>query len=586
MMVMTQPQNELAMPKLLSVEIAGARQETARQRAGASPGRRRKIAFLVAVVFTSASLVQQVLFATGLVSHWPLGALRGSPAPLLLVAAPAWALARPWPSPPPRLRKAAASLARVPPSLALGLTLLLTVVLWHGLQGGLPYLGHDEAVYATKARSWLTGAPAAQWRPYRPVGLPALGWIALHVSDDVGSVRALGLILALFTLAITYVVAARLTGPGRAAVATLVMVSGWGFLRRLPEFLDDIPAAGLLLAVTCLIIRARQRPGSYSLLAAAAVAVAAFYVRYGAICGLLLLGVSALVTWGWRGWITSWRDIAAGGVLAGGLGAHLAYSNSTAGSPLEVFFSALQVARTGYYGQGLVYYALTFPFRLAGDLGGAVMAAGLIAAFPAACRLWRRDRLDGASLADRVRIFLALTAVAYVLLLGLIADGQERYVFFPVLLLLIAGVDAIARYAGSWSGIVLAAITALAVLAAVVDYGVAMNGDIAVVTARQASLAAAAQRIPGHHRCLVVTGFQPEMGWYSGCATTGFPQAETGRLPSGELVYVVLFQRGTGQPHAVQLRKMVAGWHATAITVNTKGSLGRAWIITLSSGHS
>ena len=567
------------------MKIATVRRSTARQPDEPDPGRRRRIAFAVAVVFTCASVVQQILFATGLVRQWPVSALRGSPVPLLLVAAPAWALTRPWPSPPPRLRKAAASLTRVPPWLALALTLLLTVVLWRGLQGGLPYLGHDEAVYATKARSWLTGAPAAQWRPYRPVGLPALGWIALHVRDDVGAVRALGLILALSTLIITYLVAARLTSPRRAAVATLIMVSGWGFLRRLPEFLDDIPAAGLLLAVGYLIIRARQRPGSYSLTAAAVVAVAAFYVRYGAILGLLVLGVAALVAWGWRGWITSWRDIAAGGVLIGGLGAHLAYSSSTGGSPLEVLFSALQVARTGYYGEGLVYYALIFPFRLAGDLGGVVMAAGLISAFAAARRVLRGDGQGGASPAERVRVFLALTAVAYVILLGVIADGEERYVFFPVLLLLILGVDAIARYAGSWSVIAGCAVTALAVLAAVVDYRVAMNGDLALLTGQETSVVAAAQQISGHHPCLVVTGFEPEMGWYSGCATTSFPQAETGRLPTGEPVYVVLFQRGTvGQPHRAQLRKILAGRHATVTILNTKGSFGRARIITLSSG--
>lgn len=205
-----------------------------------------------------------------------------------------------------------------------------------------------------------------------------------------------------------------------------------------------------------------------------------------------------------------------------------------------------------------------------------------MAAFPAARRVFR---LGGASPADHVRVFLAVTAVANVLLLGLIADGEERYVFLSVLLLLILGADAIARYASSWSAIVLAAFAAFAVLAAGVDYRVVMNGDFAVVTAEQTSLVTAAQEISGRHPCLVVTGFQPEMGWYSGCATTGFPQGETGRLPPGERVYVVLFQRGgTGQPHLAQLKKLTAGRHVTIKNVHTNGSLGDARIITLSSG--
>jgi hypothetical protein len=548
--------------------------------------RRRRFALAIAVLFTSASLIQQVLYAIGVLRNWPVSALRGSPMPLLLVAAPAWALAwhRPAPAPPSRLRNAAASLARVPPLLPLALILVLTIVLWRGLQGGLPYLGHDEAVYATKARSWLTGSPAAQWRSYRPVGLPALGLIALNIRNRVGAVRIVGLALALMTLAITYYVAARLTGPRRAVVGVLVVVSGWAFLRRLPEFLNDIATAGLLLAIAYLIVQARRRPGSSALLGASFLAVAAFDVRYGAVLNVIVLGVAALVTWGWRGWLTSWRDIAAGCVLIVGMGVHVVYSSRVAGTPLTILLSALQVARGGFVGEGLAYYALIFPFRLAGDLGGAVMAAGLVAAFPAARRLLRGGKQ---SPADRVRVFLALAAVANVILLGLIAHGEERFVFLSVLLLVILGVDAVARYCGRWSAIVLAVVAVFAALASVVDYRVVMNGDLRVVTAERASLVTVAQRIAGdqrsgHHPCLIVTGFQPEMGWYSGCATTGFPQAARGGLPVGEPVYVVTFRRGGRvQLHAAELRKIARGRHATTAVVRTRGSLGLASILTL-----
>jgi hypothetical protein len=42
---------------------------------------------------------------------------------------------------------------------------------------------------------------------------------------------------------------------GACAVAVLVVAGGVAFLRRLPEFLDDIPAAGLLLLVAYLVLR-------------------------------------------------------------------------------------------------------------------------------------------------------------------------------------------------------------------------------------------------------------------------------------------------------------------------------------------
>jgi hypothetical protein len=73
------------------------------------------------------------------------------------------------------------------------------------------------------------------------------------------------------------------------------------FLRRLPEFLDDIPSAGLLLLVAYLVLllvaylvlhSRRQMPRgrpAWSLPAAAAVAVVTCLVRYGASAVLLAI---------------------------------------------------------------------------------------------------------------------------------------------------------------------------------------------------------------------------------------------------------------------------------------------------------
>ena len=344
-----------------------------------------------AVGLTLVALLQQVAYACGLLHGSLVPILRGSPLPLLLVAAPLWLLARPWTSPMPTwLQGTIAAASRVPVWL-FGIVILSgTVALWAAVQHTVPSLGHDEAVYATKARSWLTGAPAAQWGVYRPVGLPALGWVALALRNDVGSLRLLALGLAVTTLAITYLVAARLTTPRRAALVVLVVVGGWGFLRRLPEFHNDIATAGLLVAIAFLMLRSRQRPGSYLLVAAAAVAVAAFYVRYGVLSGLAALVVAGLVAWGPRAWLSAWRQVvAAAGLFAAGLVPHLVHSSEVEGSPAAVLLAAGDVAHRAYVGDGLVYYALVFPFRIAGDLGGVVMAAGLIAAALAARRVLR-----------------------------------------------------------------------------------------------------------------------------------------------------------------------------------------------------
>jgi len=378
-------------------------------------------------------------------------------------------------------------------------------------------------------------------------------------------------------------VAARLTTPRRAVVAIAVYASGWAFLKRLPEFLNDIGAASLLLLVAYLIVRSRQRPEAFDLAAASAVAVLVFYLRYGAVSGLVALAVAALLTWGPGVWIRSWREVAiAAGVFAGGLLPHLLYSERAAGSPLGAMLSAGDAAGGDYVGEGLVYYALAFPFRVAGDLGGVVMAAGLIAAVVSAVRI-RRGEPECRG--DRVRVFLGLTAVLHVVVLGLTAHGEERYVFFPVLLLIILGVDVIAEFAGASSRVVLAALASFAVVAAAANYAVVRDGHAADVTAERTSLVEVgnllARQSSGSPTCVVATAYQPQLGWYSGCATIGLTEVAQTRPVAGQPMYVVLFDQGRGQPSERGLSRLLAGRVAGTQVLDTKGSLGAARVITL-----
>jgi hypothetical protein len=475
-------------------------------------------------------------------------------------------------------------LARVPVWLFGVAVLSGTVALWAALQHAVPYLGHDEAVYATKARSWLADLPANQWQSYRPVLLPALGRVALAIHDGVGSLRLLGLGLALATLGIIYFAGARLTSPRRAVVAMAVFVSGWGFLRRLPEFLNDIAAASLLLAVAYLIVRSRQRPASPALLAASAIAVVVFYLRYGAASGLLALAGAMLVAWGPRAWLASWRQLGvAAGLFLGGLLPHFVHSDRVGGSPLAILRSAGEVAYREYMGDGLFYYAQVFPFRLAGDLGGVVMAAGLIAAVLAARRLLRGEPERPAD--DRVRVFLGLAAVLHVIVLGLTAHGEERFVFFPIILLTILGIDGLAEFFGKWSAAALVVVALFAALAALANYRVVTDGYLAQVTAERASIVAVAQQLSTDRPCLVVTSYQPEIGWYSGCATMGFAQAKRVRLPANQPVYLAIFEGGRGQPSDPKLRQLVADRAVETMVVPTAGSLGRARILHLPHGQ-
>jgi hypothetical protein len=262
-----------------------------------------------------------------------------------------------------------------------------------------------------------------------------------------------------------------------------------------------------------------------------------------------------------------------------GLVPHLVYSDREAGSPLSILLSARRVARQDYIGDGLVYYALVFPFRLAGDLGGVIMAAGLVAAAYAALRLLRGDSERSS---DRVQVFLGLTAVLHLVVLGLSAHGEERFVLFSVLLLTILGVDAVAKLAGRWSAVLLATVASLAVLAAVANYRVVTDGYLATVTAERASLVSAAHEVSSQAGpCLVVTTYQPELGWYSGCATTGFAPRDWLEVSADQRVHLVLFEHGRRQLSVTELRGLLRGRRVEIRELPAEGSLGTVLIVSL-----
>jgi hypothetical protein len=538
--------------------------------------RPRRTALVAAVTLTAAAFAQQLLLIAGgggLLPGW-------QPWPFLLAAAPAWWLARP--AGPPRAAGAVRLLRRIPgPAYAAGV-LMTAAAVWAVLQVREPYLGHEEAVYANRARAWADGTPAAGWGPYRPVGLPALGRLALAVHDGVGALRAVALLLTLFTLTVTYLVAARWTTPRRGALVALLVLGGLGFLRRTPEFLNDIGATGLLLLVVALLVRSQERPRCrWAPLAAAVVALAAFYLRYGSLGNLLASALAALFAYGPRAWRAR-RLAPAAGVFAAGLVPHFVYATQVTGSPLGLIFWATSQANRAYVGDGLVYYAAILPYRLAGDLGAVVMAAGLLSA-GAAVR--RRGRGGGADPGDARRVFLAATAVLVLVVLGLVTDGEPRFVYLSVVLLTVLGVEALPRRAGRWGGPLLAGTGALAALTVLGTAQVVAHGAMPGPTALARSTVPVAQRLAADRPCLLVTGYEPEAGWYSGCDAVTYAQYRRTVPPPGTTVRLILFAHGRLQPGPAELAALVGDRSAGTRTFPTGGSLGTATVITLPPGR-
>ncbi len=532
------------------------------------------VALVAAAVLTLAAVAQQLLLAAGLGSLLP----GWQPWPFLLGAAPAWWLARPrWrrADPPRPLVVAMRVLRRIPGAAYLVAVLALTAGIWAALQDHEPYLGHEEAVYANKARSWADGTPDAGWGPYRPLGLPVLGRLALTVHDDVGSLRAVALLLTLFTLTATYVVAARWTTPRRAVVVVLLLLSGLGFLRRVPEFLNDIGTAGLLLIVVFLLTRAQEVRRSHALPVAAAVAVAAFYLRYGSVGNLLAIAGAALFAYGPRAWLAQGRRLAAAlAIFALGLLPHFVHAAQVTGSPLGLILWAGSQANRTYVGDGLAYYLAIFPYRLAGDLGAVVMTGGLLLAVRAL-----RDG-DGGARATR-RVFLGSTSVLVFVVLGLVTDGEPRFVYLPVILLTLLGVEALAELAGRRNRGLLAAVAGLAGLTTVGTAQIVAHAAMPGPDRLSRSTVPVAERLATGGPCLLVTGYEPEMGWYSGCDAVTYAQYRRTTPPPGHHTTLVLFEHGRLQPDDAALARLIGDRGTTVRTTPTDGALGTATTITL-----
>lgn len=494
-----------------------------------------------------------------------------------------------------RAQTLADRLSLLPPGATVTGALLIMTTLWAVLQQAEPFLGHDESVYAGRARSMLTGAPAVGWMIYRPVGLTYLGYAALAVGRPLGHdtvvLRLLGLLLALVTVGIVYLVASRVIAPRRAAVAVLVVISGATFLRRMPEFLDDVPAAGTLLLTAYLVLRSRRPGGRWALPAAGATGVVTVLLRYGAVAGLLSIACAAVLVWGPRVWLRAWREVAAAAAVSLlGLAPLAAHSYRETGSLIGVLVRAEEAAHRAYLGEGLAYYAQAYPAKLAGVLGAVVMAAGLVATGRSARRVLARTpehehEHDHERERDRERLFLGLAAVAELVLLGVIAHGESRFVIFTVFVLVVLGVDALAEAAGPRSRLVLAVTAVTAVPAAVLTAALLFH-QMTTATAHVRSVASVAERARGEiattagvppgtgASCLVVTRLPIEAGWASGCDATDPDEAL--RLPDDVTVYVLTFPGTPGWTGLDRVRALTPGRSWTAVPVSAPGQLGDA----------
>lgn len=470
------------------------------------------------------------------------------------------------------------------------LPVLLAPAAWAVLTATNRYIGHDEGVYAGRARALVTDLPAAGWRDYRPPALPVLGAPLVGAGAGLTGLRVLSFGFTAFTLVLLHLVLRRWSDRLTGVLAVLVVLSAGTFQRRMAEYLNDILTAGLLLAMVALLVGVRRGGHPAMIPGAAAVAVLAFYVRYGVLGSLAAVVLAVLLVHGVRTW---WRDriwvLAAAAVCCAGVLPHLVWARAATGSPFGALTAARTVAAQVRPGTGLRYYLGHLLGGLAGWPATVVMLLGLAGAARVARSCWvqRRARGGGAppdGVADqRWVLVLALAAVLQVVLLGISAHGEPRYVFFAVIALVAVGCH-------TFAGLVAGAgvqdrafrwaigLAVLAVVGATVQQYRIMRG----YEPSRAAMVAVARSLAGTRPCVVASEYPSQLGWYSGCRDVQ-PGAALDLLPPGTAVHLVWFAADRS-PTAARLAELARYGPVRTRRFDGHGRLGDGFVASVRTG--
>ncbi len=373
-----------------------------------------------------------------------------------------------------------------------------------------PPLGHDEAQYAIAAQDLLDGEPL-RWA-YLSVGMNALALPGVLAGGGEIAVRAAPVLAGLVFVLVAARLARGTFGDATAAWTVAVLAASFAFVRRAAELLTDLPAAGCLLAGTAIIAGEllREPAPRWRLVLAAPCLAAAFYLRYGSVLAIAVIGGVALLV-GWRAVLRrpliALATIALFALL---LVPHFLMAIAELGTPLGIVRLGSTGLGTAPPGQSLWIYATSNPFVYYGIATAPVMIAGLAAIHRA------RDR--------RV-LLLWLLAVADIVAVGLTPIAQPRYIFFGIVLLVILGTDELLRWVrargpaarrvlgGCAAGVVAVSWIAVAIgMLRLEDTRLrSMRGTLDAIAAIRAD----ARGAP----CDVIGRRSTQLQWYTGCVT-------------------------------------------------------------------
>lgn len=410
-------------------------------------------------------------------------------------------------------------------------------------------LGHDEALYATRAREFLTGDPAAPWfSSNRAPGLPlllTLAWVGNGTEPYLRLVVALsGVVLIALTWLTARMMINRVAAPIAAfgvALTPIVIVSA-------TQVWPDIPGAAAGMAALFLYGWGLSRPRfqGWNVLLVVACIVMATVIRFGA---PLQLGVGfiALTLWRWPRDRDRWLKVA-GVAVMGAVGVGLILM-----TPL--------VTGHGIPGQTISVGSADNPafsgfgdyWTLRARLAAGPVAVGLLGVAIGLVRSWF-DR-------DMRRLFVwpFVIAICTFIVISSVVHGESRYLspFYPWFWIAASvGLAAMGkRMPAVWRTVLAPAMVVLFVLLAP-----ALSDDAQEFNWGYSTIETAARSLADSGPCEVLTSYTPQVEWYSGCETENIdPEVlvvDSPTFPMGPR-YLFIVENGKRQPDEALMEQYI-----------------------------
>lgn len=313
-------------------------------------------------------------------------------------------------------------------------------ILW-SIVGSQP-IGHDEAVYLTKARSWIEGTPADEFEIYRPIGMAGFGWAFLHFGDSEKFVRLFGVIFGSVAILFVYLFFKRLFNLLIALAVTGIVITSPLFLKEAPLFQNDIPSSGFLIGVLWLIYIYYETAGrSKSIYFVGPLAAVAFYVRYGVASAFGIIGVLSFLILAPK-FIKKVNNInyyklgIALTVSVFLFAPHFIQSFIVEKRLLGILSRSGKAAHRAYLGEGLADYIKWLPNEIGGWVLGITAIIGIVSTLVIIFRKNLRENYISL-------LWIGSIGLLNFIVTGLLVHAEARYVFFPMVLLSGTGIASV-----------------------------------------------------------------------------------------------------------------------------------------------